>query len=552
MGKHLNLIQRRDIYRNIFAILLVLGLFMSCLTKKIAVTTPPPPPPPPPPALTFDTDNDGISDDVDKCPTVPGVAKYNGCPIPDTDGDDINDEKDKCPTVPGLPRYNGCPIPDTDGDGVNDEEDQCITVAAETISGCPEVGQPVRTKPETIVDSAIFIPIRPGQVEGTTPTSPPITDSTGSSYPNASLAYNFYNKMKKGDKVPIQITVELYQPLLEVEDRLRQSTKAQQAVQVSRSDSAITKSLLIKGDKYFFIEVKAADPDVFDIELIVGKQKQELKRGLTNKWVWQLTAKKEAKNSEVYIIVTPLREGEKPGEREPADYTILPVQITVDFSLTEFLKMNWPYLFILIGGLGLVAYLVWKKRPANSIFLSYAWNTEEEFIKSLYKSLKRKFNILIDNEDMENQGRISKFMTEIGKGKIIIVALSDKYLKSPFCMNELYEIYVNAGMNADTFAKRVFPIRLEDINLSNKDVVNKYQLYWKAEKEKWEKQIAEDSGGVKSQESRQSETFRRIEGEVENILYLVGDIKAFFPDKLLQTDFKELKDAVRARLNEKG
>jgi hypothetical protein len=214
--------------------------------------------------------------------------------------------------------------------------------------------------------------------------------------------------------------------------------------------------------------------------------------------------------------------------------------------------MNWPYLFILIGGLGLVAYLVWKKRPANSIFLSYAWNTEEEFIKSLYKSLKRKFNILIDNEDMENQGRISKFMTEIGKGKIIIVALSDKYLKSPFCMNELYEIYVNAGMNADTFAKRVFPIRLEDINLSNKEVVNKYQLYWKAEKEKWEKQIAEDSAGVRSEESRQSETFRRIEGEVENILYLVGDIKAFFPDKLLQTDFKELKDAVRARLNEKG
>jgi hypothetical protein len=35
----------------------------------------------------------------------------------------INDEDDKCPTVPGLARYNGCPIPDTDGDGVNDEED---------------------------------------------------------------------------------------------------------------------------------------------------------------------------------------------------------------------------------------------------------------------------------------------------------------------------------------------------------------------------------------------------------------------------------------------
>ena len=85
-----------------------------------------------------DTDKDGINDDNDKCPTVPGVAKYNGCPIPDTDKDGINDEEDKCPSVPGLARYKGCPIPDTDGDGINDEEDKCPTVAGPASNGgCP-------------------------------------------------------------------------------------------------------------------------------------------------------------------------------------------------------------------------------------------------------------------------------------------------------------------------------------------------------------------------------------------------------------------------------
>jgi len=49
-----------------------------------------------------DTGDDGIPDKDDKCPTVPDVARYNGCPIPDTDGDGINDEEDKCPTVPGV------------------------------------------------------------------------------------------------------------------------------------------------------------------------------------------------------------------------------------------------------------------------------------------------------------------------------------------------------------------------------------------------------------------------------------------------------------------
>ena len=91
--------------------------------------------PPMPPA---DTDKDGIIDSLDKCPTVPGVAKYDGCPVPDTDKDGINDEEDKCPTVPGLAKYQGCPIPDTDKDGINDEEDKCPTVAGVArYQGCP-------------------------------------------------------------------------------------------------------------------------------------------------------------------------------------------------------------------------------------------------------------------------------------------------------------------------------------------------------------------------------------------------------------------------------
>jgi outer membrane protein OmpA-like peptidoglycan-associated protein len=95
-------------------------------------------PPPPPPAPEKDSDNDGLVDSKDKCPTVPGVAKYDGCPVPDTDGDGVNDENDKCPTVKGLAKYQGCPIPDTDKDGVNDEEDKCPSVAGVArYQGCP-------------------------------------------------------------------------------------------------------------------------------------------------------------------------------------------------------------------------------------------------------------------------------------------------------------------------------------------------------------------------------------------------------------------------------
>lgn len=60
-----------------------------------------------------DTDGDSVPDDIDKCPTVPGISRYNGCPVPDTDKDGINDEYDKCPTVAGTKDNNGCPATHT-------------------------------------------------------------------------------------------------------------------------------------------------------------------------------------------------------------------------------------------------------------------------------------------------------------------------------------------------------------------------------------------------------------------------------------------------------
>ena len=105
-----------------------------------------------------DTDGDGINDEEDKCPTVPGLARYQGCPIPDTDGDGINDEEDKCPTVPGLARYQGCPIPDTDGDGINDEEDKCPKVfGAKENFGCPVIPPEVKKRIDIAAKNILFV-----------------------------------------------------------------------------------------------------------------------------------------------------------------------------------------------------------------------------------------------------------------------------------------------------------------------------------------------------------------------------------------------------------
>lgn len=97
--------------------------------------------PPPPIVQTVeerDSDGDGILDSKDKCPTVPGVAKYEGCPVPDTDKDGIFDDKDKCPEMAGYPELDGCPYPDRDKDGVTDNKDLCPDEPGSTKNdGCP-------------------------------------------------------------------------------------------------------------------------------------------------------------------------------------------------------------------------------------------------------------------------------------------------------------------------------------------------------------------------------------------------------------------------------
>ena len=99
-----------------------------------------------------DTDKDGIPENKDACPEVPGLKEFNGCP--DTDGDGIADKDDACPQVKGPKEFNGCP--DTDGDGIPDKDDACPEVAGpKEFNGCPDTdGDGIADKDDKCPDVA--------------------------------------------------------------------------------------------------------------------------------------------------------------------------------------------------------------------------------------------------------------------------------------------------------------------------------------------------------------------------------------------------------------
>ena len=89
----------------------------------------------------LDNDQDGVSNDMDKCPNTPAGVKVdsNGCAL-DTDKDGVADYKDKCANTPAGAKVdsNGCAL-DTDKDGVADYKDKCANTpagAAVDANGC--------------------------------------------------------------------------------------------------------------------------------------------------------------------------------------------------------------------------------------------------------------------------------------------------------------------------------------------------------------------------------------------------------------------------------
>jgi hypothetical protein len=87
-----------------------------------------------------DQDEDGIADKDDNCPELKGVLAYHGCPAVDRDKDGVADAEDLCPDMNGLVRWKGCP--DSDSDGIPDNKDGCPGIAGpDRLRGCPDTDE---------------------------------------------------------------------------------------------------------------------------------------------------------------------------------------------------------------------------------------------------------------------------------------------------------------------------------------------------------------------------------------------------------------------------
>ncbi|MCG3208355.1 MAG: hypothetical protein FOGNACKC_01959 [Anaerolineae bacterium] len=182
----------------------------------------------------------------------------------------------------------------------------------------------------------------------------------------------------------------------------------------------------------------------------------------------------------------------------------------------------------------------------KEIFISYAWGGEsEEIVNQLDEVLQSKgITIVRDKRDLGFKGCIKSFMEQIGRGKAVIVVISDKYLKSENCMFELLQI-----ANHGQFYDRIFPIVLADAKIYKPINRIKYIDYW-------ESQIRELDEAMKSVGSANLQGIREgidlyteIRTTIAKLTTILTDMNALTPDMHRASGFRKLIESIEEKIN---
>ncbi len=119
--------------------------------------------------------------------------------------------------------------------------------------------------------------------------------------------------------------------------------------------------------------------------------------------------------------------------------------------------------------------------------VSYAWNDDipggpdrEAIVNRLCAQAEDcGIKILRDKTDMRLGDRISAFMHRLAQGDRVFVILSEKYLRSIYCMTELYEIWFNCRGKDHIFLSRIRVFALPDTKISTLFQRVEHAAWWK-------------------------------------------------------------------------
>ena len=147
---------------------------------------------------------------------------------------------------------------------------------------------------------------------------------------------------------------------------------------------------------------------------------------------------------------------------------------------------------------------------------------------------RRGIKILRDTTGLGLGESITRFMKRLGSGDRVFVILSDKYLKSPYCMYELLEVWRNCKADDEVFRSRIRVFRLPDAKMMSPLERRECAKYWKEQFTELDALVREKSPSLLGEAD-----FNRYK-LMQDFAHHVGDMLALIADTLQPTDFDQL------------
>jgi internalin A len=185
------------------------------------------------------------------------------------------------------------------------------------------------------------------------------------------------------------------------------------------------------------------------------------------------------------------------------------------------------------------------------IFVSFAWGDDSsqdarqrtEVVDRLCETLgQHGWDILRDSDVLRSGDLISGFMKRIGLADHVIMVLSDKYLRSPYCMTELHAIYQRSVGEKEDLLRRIIPLRLTDARFGTWRDRLVYTKHRRAEFEEMEQHF-KDLGEA---DFRLYKAMQEWHNRIGDMLTYVNDVLAPHGfDEIVKDDFAELRQMLQ-------
>ena len=126
---------------------------------------------------------------------------------------------------------------------------------------------------------------------------------------------------------------------------------------------------------------------------------------------------------------------------------------------------------------------------AREVFISYAWGDKtaegrrrENAVDALQSALAADgFEAVRDRDQIQSGERISGFIRRLTRADLVVAVISDKYLRSPYCMYEIYRLWQRSQGDPDELARRVVPVVLPEVRIGSFRQRAVYLEFWDAQ-----------------------------------------------------------------------